>query len=99
MTRVVNIKRTKKYDVYIGRGGDYGNPYKIGRDGTRDEVIERYKQWFYVRLSRDENFRDSIVALKGKTLGCYCKPEKCHGDVIVEFLESMTTNKQLDENL
>lgn len=84
---VVNIKRTK-CDIYIGRGSVYGNPYIIGKDGDRDEVIRKYKEYFYNRIARDSQFKQAVDWLKGKdiTLGCYCKPLPCHGDVIVEYL-------------
>jgi hypothetical protein len=85
-TRVVNLKTTKMYDALIVRGTPFGNPFQIGKDGTRDEVIEKYREWFHRRLT-DPSFRDRVLALKGKVLACWCKPLKCHGDVIVEYLE------------
>ncbi len=30
--------------------------------------------------------KEDVLALKGKTLGCHCKPAACHGDVIAEYL-------------
>jgi len=85
-TTVVN-KTKGKFDVYIGRSSFFGNPYKIGVDGNREEVIEKYKDWFEDRL-KDEIFLMEVLELRGKVLGCYCKPEACHGDVIVEFLDN-----------
>jgi hypothetical protein len=82
-TTVVNIKEMPLYDVYIGRGGRWGNPFKIGVDGTREEVIEKYKVWI---LSQPPLLNE-ISQLRGKVLGCWCKPKACHGDVIVELLE------------
>lgn len=90
-TTVVNI-RTHNYDVYIGRAG-YGhdgyfcNPFAIGRDGGRDQVIELYREYFSKRMAVDKEFARRIRGLKGKRLGCFCKPKVCHGDIIVEFLE------------
>jgi len=83
MTRVVNIL-TKPYPdgVYIGRPSKWGNPFQIGRDGTRDEVIEKYRQWI---LTQPELLA-ALPELKGKTLGCFCSPKKCHGDVLVELI-------------
>lgn len=85
-TKVVNIKK-RTCEIYCGRGSIYGNPFKIGRDGDRKQVISKYREYFYKRLT-DSKFRDSILSLKGKILGCYCKPLDCHLDVIVEYLES-----------
>jgi hypothetical protein len=84
-TTVVNIKTTKRYDEYIGRGTIYGNPYIIGKDGTREEVIKKYSDYFYKKL-RNDWFRNKVLSLKNKSLGCWCKPLKCHGDVIVEYV-------------
>jgi hypothetical protein len=91
MTAVVNIRRKRgaqkvKYDVYIGRGSPFGNPFKIGEDGDRKQVLDKYRVYFYKRLTNPE-FRDKVLSLKGKVLGCYCKPLGCHGDVIIEYLK------------
>ena len=86
-TRVVN-KRTERFDVYIGRPSPFGNPFAIGRDGDRDAVIAKFKTYFYGKLRTDPRFKQHVLALKGKTLGCFCKPEACHGDVIVDYLDS-----------
>ena len=87
MTTVVNIKK-EKCDVYIGRPSSLGNPFRIGPDGDREQVIEKYREWFYNKL-KDEEFRGRVEALKEKRLGCWCKPDACHGDVIVEYLEGI----------
>ena len=84
-TKVVNCKK-EKYDVYIGRPSPFGNPFIIGRDGTREDVIRKFKNKFYLWISLKGNYYQSILKLKGKTLGCYCKPLACHGDIIVEYL-------------
>ena len=86
-TMVVNIKTyPKKNYVFIGRGSPFGNSYIIGKDGNRDEVIKKYERDFYKKI-KNERFRRQVLALKGKKLGCFCKPEKCHGDIIVKYLE------------
>jgi hypothetical protein len=83
-TRVVNCKHSD-YDVYIGRPSKWGNPFKT-RDYPRGEAIRKYSEW--IRNSEEASeLRESIHELKGKTLGCWCKPEKCHGDVLVNILE------------
>ena len=86
-TRVVNL-REEHYDVYIGRPGrgkskeegKWGNPFEIGRDGTREEVIAKYREYI---LNKPELLEQIPLELKGKTLGCFCKPKACHGDVLV----------------
>jgi hypothetical protein len=81
MTRVVHCKR-EPYDVYIGRPSKWGNPFKSGRDGTLEEVLEKYGQHI---LSRPDLLA-ALHELEGKTLGCWCKPKPCHGDVLIELL-------------
>lgn len=82
-TKVVHCKK-EYYDVYIGRPSKYGNPFKIGKDGTREEVIEKYRDW----LHRNPNLmREVKEELKDKVLGCWCKPDACHGDVLKELCD------------
>ena len=87
MTSIVN-KYKSSYEVYIGRGSVWGNPFVIGKDGSREEVIEKYKGYFNNKISNDVLFLNQTLNLKNKILGCFCKPLACHGDVIVEFLEN-----------
>lgn len=85
-TTVVNIK-DGPYDRYIGRGSLFGNPFRCPENGTRAEVVERYRQYFKKKLRWEKSFREAVEGLRGYRLGCYCKPLACHGDVIVEYLE------------
>lgn len=62
--------------VYIGRGSQYGNPYVIGKHGTREEVITLFEQNILPTLD--------VSALRGKSLVCFCKPKACHGDSILK---------------
>lgn len=85
---VVNAK-TDEYDIFIGRPSILGNPFKIGQDGTREEVIEKYRQWFYAPQRR--GIREFAKRrCTGKRCGCFCAPEPCHGDVIIEFVNNDT---------
>lgn len=92
MTRVVDVSRNKVFDVYIGRtfGGyedqGFGNPFPFG--GSRTRSIAMFKSYFYDRVKNDPAFKQRVEELRGKTLGCWCKPLSCHGDVIVEYLEN-----------
>lgn len=82
-TRVVNIK-DEDYDVYIGRGTKWGNNFREGVDGTREEIIEKHKRdtlnkpWLIHAIKKE---------LKGRTLGCHCSPLPCHGDTYVKIAE------------
>jgi hypothetical protein len=78
------------YDVYIGRGrcpqsgepGRWGNPFRIGPDGTREEVIARYADWLREEVDAERISLEELAALDGKVLGCWCAPEPCHGEVL-----------------
>ncbi len=85
MSKVVNVKETKKYDVYIGRPSIYGNPFIIGKDGDRKTVIAKYKKWIY-KTEQSKLRKNMKKNLKNKILGCYCKPFACHGDVMLEII-------------
>ena len=88
-TLVVNVRNVSKDSyVYIGRPSVYGNPFVIGRDGSREQVISKFRTYFHGRINNDSVFRGEVEALRGKRLGCYCAPCACHGDVIKEYLEN-----------
>ena len=97
-TKVVHVSKSR-YDVYIGRGpdpntgidGKWGNPFLIGRDGTRSEVIAKYRTW----IVNQPELMASLKELQGKTLGCWCKPLACHGSVLAELADhdDCTENK------
>ena len=81
-TRVVNLSK-EPYDVYIGRPGFWGNPFVIGRDGNRKEVLSKYREW----VVNQPEIMSRLSELRGKTLGCFCKPQLCHGDVLAELAD------------
>ena len=88
MTKVVN-KNKEPFDCYIGRGSLFGNPFIIGKDGSRDEVISKYESWIFDKINLDKNFKQEVLKLKNHTLGCFCRPEnRCHGDIIQEYVDS-----------
>lgn len=92
-TKVVNL-RFEEYDVYIGRPSKWGNPFEIGKDGNRNEVIERYKKY----IINNKELIMSLKELEGKRLGCFCSPLTCHGDVLVELIEGYKEDHDIDEN-
>lgn len=83
MTKVVHCRK-EKYDIYIGRPSKWGNPFSIGRDGTREEVIEKYSKW----IVKQKRLITALKYLRGRVLGCWCKPESCHGDILVKLIRS-----------
>lgn len=110
-TNIVNINKSSNYDIYIGRprileSWKFGNPFVIGRDGTRAEVIQKYKEWLLYDLSsfnpdatpaRRKWILSSLSSIKGKTLGCFCDfpDQDCHGRVLIELSEMPESPKTL----
>ncbi len=78
---VVN-RRYELFDVDISRTSKWGNPFLIGIDGTREEVITKYAAYLAAR----PDLLADLPSLRGKRLGCWCAPEPCHGDVIAHLV-------------
>lgn len=87
--RVVHCKR-EPYDVYIGRPSKWGNPFSH-QEGTlaqfkvetRKEAVESYEKW----VKEQPDLMAALSELRGKTLGCWCAPQACHGDVLLRLAE------------
>ena len=79
---------------YIGRPSPLGNPFASGEDMTREESIEKYKEYFYEhiedeKISADLNKIREHLQMHGEiTLVCWCVPFACHGFIIKEYLEN-----------
>lgn len=83
-TKVINRRSGASYDFMVDRTSFWGNPFHIGVDGTRREVIAKYRAMV---LSRPDMVA-RLPELRGKTLGCWCKPKPCHADVLAELADS-----------
>jgi hypothetical protein len=81
----VNITHGLEYDIKITRPSKWGNPYVIGKDGNREEVIAKYRTW----IKCQPHLLRALPELDGQTLGCVCKPLPCHGDVLRELLREI----------
>lgn len=91
--------------VYVGRRGVliingsryppvqsiWANPYKIKTHGTREEVLANYRSYI-MQQCQNETIKAQLLALKGKVLGCWCKPEPCHGDILVELIDQLSSS-------
>jgi hypothetical protein len=89
-TQIVNLNK-EPYDVYIGRGSKWGCPYTIIKDrptlakeivASKEETLSKYKEY----VLNTPELMESLDELDGKVLGCFCKPEPCHGDVLLELI-------------
>lgn len=83
-TKVINRRSGASYDLMVDRTSFWGNPFHIGVDGTRREVIAKYRAMV---LSLPDMVA-RLPELRGKTLGCWCKPKPCHADVLAELADS-----------
>jgi hypothetical protein len=83
VTKIVHCQK-HDYDIYIGHGTIWGNPFVIGKDGTRKEVIDLYREY----ALGNKEIMESLPKLKNKVLGCWCKPKPCHGDVLIELIDN-----------
>ena len=84
--RVVHCKK-EPFDIYIGRFSKWGNPFRIGKDGSLEDIIQKSRDWILV----NSNLMGQLpLELKGKTLGCWCKTNACHGDVLSELADEFT---------
>ena len=82
--RVLNKKQLRgavPNAVYIGRPSVWGNPFVIGKDGTRAEVVEKYER----SLLRQPHLMAQLGKLRGCNLICWCAPLQCHGDVLLRL--------------
>jgi hypothetical protein len=95
MTEVVNLRDypwSKERKVFVlpddvvrvDRRTAWGNPFRVGKDGTRAEVIHEYTLWLALRVADEPDY---LEPLRGKRLACWCAPLPCHADVIASFLD------------
>ena len=68
--------------VYVGRPTKWGNPYVIGKDGSREDVIRLYRTFIEGLVAAG---RRDVSELRGRDLVCWCAPLPCHADVLLEL--------------
>lgn len=98
--KVVHCKKSN-YDIYIGRPSKWGNPFTHKKDSktlakyivnNRKDAIDLYKEWI---INGDGKYLlKDLNELKGKILGCWCKPKSCHGDVLTELVLKYCNEKK-----
>lgn len=91
----IQRKRTRGWQmsentVYIGRPSKWGNPFKIGRDGDREQCLALFKASLIKRMKVGEAVIEQIKKeLKGKNVACWCSVDQvCHGDVLLKLANS-----------
>ena len=85
MCKVLNArkvgKRSSATQLYIGRPSKWGNPFVIRRDGSRADVIAKYRAW----IGAQPALMNALDELRGRDLVCWCAPLACHGDVLIDL--------------
>lgn len=110
--------------VYIGRsmphmglqGSLFANPFKLTKglkgeaaEKEREEILEKYRQYLFNKIKKNEITLEDLVALKDSDLVCFCAPQRCHGHVLrsavawackqygIEMIESSDNEKGLSQ--
>jgi len=86
MPQVLNKKKGKLPlgAVYVGRPSKWGNPFKISKTLTRDDVIQKYEDRIVANIQNNPIVYD-LSELKGKDLVCWCHPQPCHADILLKL--------------
>ncbi len=99
---VANIRTCERPDgkrsIFVARPSALGNPFKIGRDGDRDECIAKYATWLDTQLAdpataaarKFAGLQKALAKYGTLTLVCWCAPERCHAEVIGDRLLAVT---------
>lgn len=69
--------------VYIDRPSKYANPFIVGRDGNRTDVVDKYHDWI---KTQEKLLEEAKKELRGKNLHCFCAPNPCHGDILLKIV-------------
>lgn len=67
--------------VYVGRGSKWGNPFRIGPDGNRADVIAAHEAW----LRDQHQLLRALGEIRGRDLICFCAPLPCHADLLARL--------------
>jgi hypothetical protein len=94
---VVSMRSGARWDERVDRATRWGNPFVLKRDGTREEVITKYKAWLWEKIKKGEVTLADLDSLYGKVLGCWCAPLACHAEVLVAA--SGWAHQQLEKNV
>lgn len=91
---IINKRNSLSPGVYVGRPSPLGNPFRIGSDGSRKEVIQKYRQWLSIQLEDEfspQSIEISRLVDEVKRCGilkllCWCAPLPCHAEVIRDVI-------------
>lgn len=96
---IVHVRRAE-FDYYVGRNPRHhgvplaktldprwANPYEIGKDGSREEVVKKYEVYIRALLANNDALLNELNKMKGKRLACWCAPLLCHISVIIKLIK------------
>jgi Domain of unknown function (DUF4326) len=91
----IQLRRTKGWrlpdnTVIVSRPTKWGNPFRIGVHGTREECVRQFRDFIVSDDPRAGSLRQSLAELRGKDLACWCPPGPCHADVLIEMANEAT---------
>ena len=75
--------------IRIDRRTKWGNPFVIGRDGDREAVIHKYTRWLAGEMVLGRISPEDVAALSGKRLACWCAPDRCHGEILAKWADTL----------
>jgi hypothetical protein len=90
--------------AYVGRPSPLGNPFVVGRDGSRQEVIAIYRRWLWGRLRepgspQERELRRLLELARAGELEllCWCHPLPCNRLESNDGVSASRTNRELDK--
>jgi hypothetical protein len=82
--KIIRVNKSDQYDIFIGRPSKFSNPFIVGKDGSRTEVLKRFRNY----MQSHPELNSILDELQGKKIACWCDIcEKCHGDILIELFE------------
>lgn len=77
-----NLEDVPVGTVLVDRRTPWGNPFILGKDGTREEVCEKFEQYALERCQQDPKWLEPLI---GKSLLCWCAPQRCHAETLLRM--------------
>lgn len=85
----IKDKKTGKKERFPKRPSEFANPFKVNKTNSRNDVCKLFEIYIKNKINKNTELKKRLMNLKGKTLGCWCKPEACHGDILVNIIDSI----------
>ena len=89
----ISNKETGKKERFPKEDSEFCNPFKIGKQGDREEVLNKYEEYIRKKIENNNELKKKLINMRGKNLGCWCYPEKCHGDILLKIIEELYTSE------